>query len=130
MELAPHVEALVHRKTGLKIDGYFSGSKLQWLLRQQPEIRAQIASEKKLSGPAIKLTKQVATIDAGDALAPAADGPDAVSRNRNRAVVDRRPRDRQNDASAKYHGKTCPVGFRTARRFKVATWLAPGLLNR
>ena len=35
------------------------------------EIRAHIASEKKLSGPAIKLTKQVATIDAGDALAPA-----------------------------------------------------------
>jgi hypothetical protein len=37
------------------------------------EIRAQIASEKKLSGPTIKLARQVATIDAGDALATPAD---------------------------------------------------------
>jgi hypothetical protein len=37
------------------------------------EIRAQISSEKKLSGPTIKLTRQVATIDAGDALAAPAD---------------------------------------------------------
>jgi hypothetical protein len=37
------------------------------------EIRAQIASVKKLSGPTIKLTRQVATIDAGDALATPAD---------------------------------------------------------
>ena len=69
-------------------------------------------------------------VGANSQVAPAADGPDAVSRNQNRAVVDGRPGDRQNDASAKYHAKACPAGFRTAPRFKLATCLAPGLLNR
>jgi glycerol kinase len=35
-------EESVHRKTGLRIDGYFSGSKLQWLGRHEPGLRAKL----------------------------------------------------------------------------------------
>jgi len=41
---------LVHRKTGLKIDGYFSASKLQWLVRQRPDLRAKLADGSALIG--------------------------------------------------------------------------------
>ena len=43
-------EALIHRKTGLKIDGYFSASKLQWLVRHRPELRAKLADGSALIG--------------------------------------------------------------------------------
>jgi glycerol kinase len=43
-------EALIHRKTGLKIDGYFSASKLQWLVRHRPELRAKLADDSALIG--------------------------------------------------------------------------------
>jgi glycerol kinase len=43
-------EPLVHRKTGLKIDGYFSASKLQWLARHRPELRAKLADGSALIG--------------------------------------------------------------------------------
>ena len=33
-------EPLVRERTGLKLDAYFSASKLQWLVRHRPEIRA------------------------------------------------------------------------------------------
>ncbi len=36
-------EGLIHRKTGLKLDAYFSASKLQWIVRNQPELRAKLA---------------------------------------------------------------------------------------
>ena len=42
--------ALIHRKTGLKIDGYFSASKLQWLVRHRPELRARLADGSALIG--------------------------------------------------------------------------------
>jgi glycerol kinase len=37
-------EEEVVRKTGLRIDSYFSGSKMSWLLRERPEIARQVAS--------------------------------------------------------------------------------------
>jgi glycerol kinase len=43
-------EPLVHRKTGLKLDAYFSASKLQWLVRNHPEIRAKLADGSALIG--------------------------------------------------------------------------------
>ncbi len=43
-------EALVHRTTGLKIDGYFSASKLQWLVRHQPGLKAKLADGSALIG--------------------------------------------------------------------------------
>jgi Glycerol kinase len=43
-------EPLVQQKTGLKIDGYFSGSKLQWLAQNKPEIRARLADGSALIG--------------------------------------------------------------------------------
>lgn len=36
-------EPLAQRKTGLKLDAYFSGSKLQWLAHQRPELCARLA---------------------------------------------------------------------------------------
>jgi glycerol kinase len=33
---------LVESKTGLRIDAYFSGSKLQWLMRERPEFRLRL----------------------------------------------------------------------------------------
>ena len=35
-------EAALRRKTGLQIDSYFSGSKLQWLVRERPDIAARL----------------------------------------------------------------------------------------
>jgi glycerol kinase len=43
-------EGFIHRKTGLKIDGYFSASKLQWLVRHRPELRAKLADGSALIG--------------------------------------------------------------------------------
>lgn len=43
-------EAVVHSKTGLKLDTYFSGSKLKWLLCERPEIRAKVAAGDALVG--------------------------------------------------------------------------------
>jgi glycerol kinase len=43
-------EPFVHRKTGLKLDAYFSASKLQWLVRNKPELRARLADGSALIG--------------------------------------------------------------------------------
>jgi glycerol kinase len=43
-------EALLHRKTGLKLDAYFSASKLQWLVRSQPALRAKLDDGSALIG--------------------------------------------------------------------------------
>jgi glycerol kinase len=43
-------EALVRRKTGLTLDPYFSGSKLQWLVRRDPALAASLASGEALAG--------------------------------------------------------------------------------
>ncbi len=43
-------EALVHAKTGLRLDAYFSASKLQWLLRNQPGLRDRLADGSALIG--------------------------------------------------------------------------------
>jgi glycerol kinase len=43
-------ELLVHQKTGLKLDAYFSASKLQWLVRHQPDLRARLADGSALIG--------------------------------------------------------------------------------
>lgn len=48
-ELAAHDE-LVARKTGLKIDTYFSASKLTWLMRDRPDIAARLAGGDALIG--------------------------------------------------------------------------------
>ena len=43
-------EKLVHAKTGLKLDAYFSASKLQWVARNQPGIQAKLANGSALIG--------------------------------------------------------------------------------
>jgi glycerol kinase len=43
-------ETLVHRATGLKLDPYFSASKLQWLVRNRPDLRAKLADGSALIG--------------------------------------------------------------------------------
>jgi glycerol kinase len=43
-------ESAVHQKTGLKLDAYFSASKLQWLVRNRPELRARLAEGSALIG--------------------------------------------------------------------------------
>ena len=43
-------EALVRRKTGLKIDTYFSASKLKWLIAQKPFIASKLKSGEALIG--------------------------------------------------------------------------------
>ncbi|WP_428937380.1 FGGY family carbohydrate kinase [Fontivita pretiosa] len=43
-------EPLVARKTGLKIDTYFSASKLAWLIRHRPQIGTRLASGEALFG--------------------------------------------------------------------------------
>lgn len=43
-------EPLVHGKTGLRLDAYFSASKLQWLVRHQPGLRARLADGSALIG--------------------------------------------------------------------------------
>lgn len=44
------VESRLKRKTGLKLDAYFSGSKLRWLMEHRPELRAKLASGEALVG--------------------------------------------------------------------------------
>ena len=41
---------LVQQKTGLKLDAYFSASKLQWLVRHNPGLRAKLADGSALIG--------------------------------------------------------------------------------
>jgi glycerol kinase len=43
-------EPLVHAKTGLKLDAYFSASKLRWLVRNQPALAAKLADGSALIG--------------------------------------------------------------------------------
>lgn len=43
-------EKLIRQKTGLKIDTYFSASKLTWLVRNQPELAAKLKSGEALVG--------------------------------------------------------------------------------
>ncbi|MBL9190670.1 MAG: glycerol kinase GlpK [Opitutaceae bacterium] len=43
-------EPLVHKKTGLKLDAYFSASKLQWLVRHRPDLVAKLADGSALIG--------------------------------------------------------------------------------
>jgi glycerol kinase len=43
-------EPLVQARTGLRLDAYFSGSKLQWLVRHRPELRARLADGTALIG--------------------------------------------------------------------------------
>ena len=43
-------EPFVHGKTGLKLDAYFSASKLQWLVRNKPDLRAKLADGSALVG--------------------------------------------------------------------------------
>lgn len=42
-QVAAGHESFVQRKTGLKIDAYFSASKIQWLVHQHPVLRAKLA---------------------------------------------------------------------------------------
>lgn len=48
--LAAGHEDLVRSRTGLKIDPYFSGSKLQWLMAERPEIAARVRDGSALIG--------------------------------------------------------------------------------
>ncbi|MBX3735080.1 MAG: glycerol kinase GlpK [Candidatus Didemnitutus sp.] len=43
-------EELVQSRTGLRIDPYFSASKLQWLVREHPELRAKLERGEALIG--------------------------------------------------------------------------------
>lgn len=43
-------EAAVRGKTGLRVDAYFSGSKLQWLVRNRPELARRLADGSALIG--------------------------------------------------------------------------------
>jgi glycerol kinase len=43
-------EPMVHAKTGLKLDAYFSASKIQWLMRNRPDLREQVANGTALVG--------------------------------------------------------------------------------
>ena len=43
-------EAAIHARTGLKLDAYFSGSKLQWLVRNNAEIARKLADGSALIG--------------------------------------------------------------------------------
>lgn len=43
-------ESAIHARTGLKLDAYFSGSKLQWLVRNNPEIARKLADGSALIG--------------------------------------------------------------------------------
>jgi len=49
-QVAAGCEELVRTRTGLKIDPYFSGSKLLWLVRNRPELRAKLATGEALIG--------------------------------------------------------------------------------
>lgn len=41
---------LIHTRTGLKLDAYFSASKLQWLVRHHPDLRTRLAEGSALIG--------------------------------------------------------------------------------
>lgn len=41
---------LVHRKTGLKLDAYFSAAKLQWLVRHRPDLGGRLADGTAVAG--------------------------------------------------------------------------------
>lgn len=41
---------LIQAKTGLRLDAYFSGSKLQWLIRHRPALRARLESSELIVG--------------------------------------------------------------------------------
>jgi glycerol kinase len=43
-------EELVQSRTGLRVDPYFSASKLQWLVREKPELRAKLECGEALIG--------------------------------------------------------------------------------
>jgi len=43
-------EDTIQQKTGLKLDTYFSGSKLKWLIRERPDIREQLVAGDALIG--------------------------------------------------------------------------------
>jgi glycerol kinase len=43
-------EPLVREKTGLKLDAYFSASKLQWLIRNRPDLRTRLTDGSALIG--------------------------------------------------------------------------------
>jgi glycerol kinase len=43
-------EALVAARTGLRLDPYFSGSKIQWLVRNRPGLRGKLASGEAVVG--------------------------------------------------------------------------------
>jgi glycerol kinase len=43
-------ESLVHARTGLKLDAYFSASKLQWLVEHHPDLRTKLAEGSALLG--------------------------------------------------------------------------------
>jgi glycerol kinase len=43
-------EAFVHGRTGLKLDAYFSASKLQWLVRHRPELASRLVDGSALVG--------------------------------------------------------------------------------
>jgi glycerol kinase len=49
-QVAAGREELIHARTGLKIDSYFSASKLQWLVQNRPELRAKLADGSALIG--------------------------------------------------------------------------------
>jgi glycerol kinase len=44
------MEPLIHSRTGLKLDAYFSASKLQWLVRNDAALRAKLARGEALVG--------------------------------------------------------------------------------
>lgn len=48
--VAAGYEPAVHARTGLRIDPYFSGSKLLWLARHRPDLRARLRSGEALIG--------------------------------------------------------------------------------
>ncbi len=43
-------ESLIHQKTGLKLDAYFSASKVQWIIRNRPDLAAKLADGSALIG--------------------------------------------------------------------------------
>lgn len=43
-------EETIRRKTGLSLDPYFSASKLQWLVRHRPDLRARLADGSAVAG--------------------------------------------------------------------------------
>jgi glycerol kinase len=42
--------ALIHSRTGLRLDAYFSGSKLQWLVQNRPDLAVKLARGEALIG--------------------------------------------------------------------------------